>query len=124
MTLANRHELAPGEPIGPLADALTEADAGQITYLTRDGQPVAALVPIDQLTELQAAQDARDIAEAEAIRARPGPRVPQNVIEAMMDADDEAHDAMAAALDGRASEDVPPDSVRVMWEAVRARSLP
>jgi hypothetical protein len=42
----------------------------------------------------------------------------------MMDADDEAHDAMAAALDGRASEDVPPDSVRVMWEAVRARSLP
>jgi antitoxin (DNA-binding transcriptional repressor) of toxin-antitoxin stability system len=110
MTLANRHELAPGEPIGPLADALTEADAGQITYLTRDGQPVAALVPIDQLTE--------------AIRARPGPRIPHHVIEAMMDADDEAHDAMAAALDGRASEDVPPDSVRVMWEAVRARSLP
>jgi hypothetical protein len=82
MTLVNRHELTAGEPIGPLADALTEA---------------------------------------EAIRARPGPRIPQNVIEAMMDADDEAHDAMAAALDGRASDDVPPDSVRVMWEAVQPR---
>jgi hypothetical protein len=31
---------------------------------------------------------------------------------------------MAAELDGRTSDDVPPDSVRVMWEAVRARIFP
>jgi hypothetical protein len=71
---------------------------------------------------LQAAQDARDIAEAESIRSRPGPLVPQDVIEAMMDADDEAHNAMAAALDQKTREDLPPDSVRAMWEAVSARS--
>jgi hypothetical protein len=71
-----------------------------------------------------AAQDARDIAEAEAIRWHPAPRIPHDVIVAMMDADDDVHDAMAAALDSRASEDVPPDAVRDMWEAVKASSRP
>jgi hypothetical protein len=75
-----------------------------------------------RLTELQAAQDARDIAEAESVRSRPGPLIPQDVIEAMMDSDDETHDAMAAALDAHAAENLPPDSVRAMWEAVRAKS--
>jgi antitoxin (DNA-binding transcriptional repressor) of toxin-antitoxin stability system len=124
MTLARRHELRPNELIGPVADALAEAEAGQISYLTRDGQPVAALLSIGQLTDLQAAQDARDIAEAESIRARPGPLIPQDVIEAMIDAGDEAHDAMAAALDARVGEDLSPDSVRVIWDAVRSGSLP
>ena len=41
-----------------------------------------------------------------------------------MGADDDVHDAMAAALDAQAGEDLPPDSVRAIWEAVRARSLP
>jgi antitoxin (DNA-binding transcriptional repressor) of toxin-antitoxin stability system len=118
MTIAHGHELRTGEPIGPVADALAEAEAGQISYLTRDGHPVAALVSISQLRELQAAQDARDIAEAEAIRARPGPRIPQDVIEAMMNADDEAHNAMAAALDLYAEENVSPSSVRARWEAI------
>jgi len=124
MTPRHTHELRPGEPVGPVADALAEAEAGEISYLTRDGQPVVALVSVDELNELQAAQDARDIAEAESIRSRPGPLIPQDVIEAMMGADDGAHDAMAAALDAQAGEDLPPDSVRAMWEAVRARSLP
>ena len=124
MTPRHTHELRPGEPVGPVADALAEAEAGEISYLTRDGQPVVALVSVDELNELQAAQDARDIAEAESIRSRPGPLIPQDVIEAMMGADDDAHDAMAAALDAQAREDLPPDSVRAMWEAVRARSLP
>lgn len=41
MTLAHAHELWPGEPLGAVADALTEAEAeaGQISCLTRDGQP-------------------------------------------------------------------------------------
>ena len=124
MSRAHVHELRPGEPVGPVADALAEAEAGEISYLARDGQPVAALVSVDELAELQAAQDARDIAEAELISARPGPLIPQDVIEAMMDADDEAHDAMAAALDAHAAENLPPASVRAMWEAVKARSLP
>lgn len=124
MTPAHAHELRPGEPVGPVADALAEAEAGEISYLTRDGRPVVALVSVGELTELQAAQDARDIAEAGSIRSRPGPLIPQDVIEAMMGADDDVHDAMAAALDAQAGEDLPPDSVRAIWEAVRARSLP
>lgn len=121
MTLAHAHELRPGEPVGPVADALAEAEAGEISYLTRDGEPVAALISVGELTELQAAQEARDLAEAESIRSRPAPLIPQDVIEAMMSADDETHDAMAAALDAQARADLPPDSVRAMWEAVRAR---
>ena len=124
MTLAHAHELRPGEPVGPVADALAEAEAGEISYLTRGGEPVAALISVGELTELQAGQEARDIAEAESIRSRPGPLIPQDVVEAMMSADDEAHDAMAAALDAQSRADLPPDSVRAMWEAVRARSWP
>jgi antitoxin (DNA-binding transcriptional repressor) of toxin-antitoxin stability system len=123
MTL-RAHEIGPGEPLGAVADAVAEAEAGEISYLTRDGKPVVALVSIGELTELQALQDARDIAEAEAIRSRPGPLIPQDVIDAMMDADDESHDAMATALDAQAGKDLPPDSVRAMWKAVRDRSLP
>jgi antitoxin (DNA-binding transcriptional repressor) of toxin-antitoxin stability system len=124
MTPAHAHELRAGEPVGPVADAVAEAEAGEISYLTRDGQPVVALVSVGELAALQASQDAHDIAEAESIRSRPGPLIPQDVIEAMMGADDEIHDAMAAALDAQAGADLPPDSVRAMWEAVRARSLP
>jgi hypothetical protein len=123
MTLYS-HELRAGEPTGPVADALAEAEDGQISYLTRGGRPIAALVSIAELAELQAAQDARDIAGAEAIRGRPGPRTPHDVIVAMMDADDDVHDAMAAALDSLATEDVPPDAVRDMWEAVKTNFRP
>jgi antitoxin (DNA-binding transcriptional repressor) of toxin-antitoxin stability system len=114
------YELRAGEPTGPVADALAEAEDGQISYLTRGGRPVAALVSISELTELQAVQDARDIAVAEAIGVLPGPRIPQDVIAAMMDADDAVHDAMAAVLDSWAGQDVSPDAVRDMWEAIRA----
>ena len=122
MSLTHSHELTAGEPTGPVADALAEAEAGEISYLTRDGHAIAALVSVAELDELRASHDAVAIAEAEAIRARPGPQIPHDVIEEMMDADDLAHDAMAAALDARAGEDVPPKAVRAMWDAIKARS--
>jgi antitoxin (DNA-binding transcriptional repressor) of toxin-antitoxin stability system len=118
------HELRAHEPTGPIAAALADAEAGEISFLTRGGRPVAAVVSMGQLAEFQATQDSRDVAEAEAIRARPGPRIPHDVIEAMMDASDEVHDAMAAALDARSGEDLSPDSVRKLWETVRARRSP
>ena len=118
MSITHTHELSAGEPTGPMAEALAEVEAGQISYLTRDGQPVAALVSIDELAELQAAQDSADIAVAEAISSRPGPQIPHDVIEAMMNADDQAHDAMAAALDARKHEDIPPETVRAIWDAI------
>jgi antitoxin (DNA-binding transcriptional repressor) of toxin-antitoxin stability system len=55
MTLAHAHELRPGEPAGPVAEALAEAEAGEISYLTRDGEPVVALISVGELTELQVA---------------------------------------------------------------------
>lgn len=119
MSAAHAHELPVGEPGGAVADALAEVEAGQIAYLTRAGRPVAAMVPLTELVELQQASDAAAIAEAEAIRARPGPRIPHDVVEAMMDADDETHDAMAAALDARVGEDLSPVDVAALWETIR-----
>jgi antitoxin (DNA-binding transcriptional repressor) of toxin-antitoxin stability system len=121
MSITHSHELAASEPAGPVADALAEAEAGHISYLTRDGHPIAALLSMGELAELQAVYDAADIAEAQAIRARPGPRVPHDVIDEMMTADDPTHDAMSAALDACEGEDVSPEAVRVMWEAIKAR---
>jgi antitoxin (DNA-binding transcriptional repressor) of toxin-antitoxin stability system len=121
VSLTHSHELAAGEPTGPVADALAEAEAGEISYLTRDGHAVAALVSVGELDELRAVHDAVEVAETEAIRARPGPQIPHGVIEEMMDADDPTHDAMAAALDARAGEDVRPEAVRMIWEAIKAR---
>jgi antitoxin (DNA-binding transcriptional repressor) of toxin-antitoxin stability system len=114
------HELPPGESGGAIAEALAEVESGQIAYLTRAGQPVAALVPVSELAELQHMSDSAAIAEAQAIKARPGPQIPHEVVEAMMDADEDTHDAMAAALDARAGEDLPPEQVTALWEAIRA----
>ena len=61
------------------------------------------------------------IAHAVTIRARPGPRIPHQVVEAMMAADDATHDAMAAALDARAGMDPPPDEVTAIWEMISSR---
>jgi antitoxin (DNA-binding transcriptional repressor) of toxin-antitoxin stability system len=114
--------LPPGESGGAIAEALAEVESGHIAYLTRAGQPVAALVPLSELAELQHMSDSAAIAEAQAIKARPGgPRIPHEVVEAMMEADEATHDAMAAALDARVGEDLPPEQVSALWEAIRAR---
>jgi hypothetical protein len=75
---------------------------------------------VGELAELQAVHDAVDVAEAAALRARPGPRIPHDVIEEMMDADDPTHDAMGPALDARAGQDVPAEAVRALWQDVPA----
>jgi antitoxin (DNA-binding transcriptional repressor) of toxin-antitoxin stability system len=122
VSIAHSHELMADEPSGPVADAFADVEAGHISYLTRGGHPVAALVSVGELAELQAAHDAVEVAEVEAIRTRPGPQIPHDVIEAMIDADDATHDAMAAALDAHDGEDVSPAVVRVMWQAVQDQS--
>jgi hypothetical protein len=65
--------------------------------------------------------DSAVIAEAQAIKARPGPRIPHEVVEAMMSADEATHDAMAAALAGHVGEDLPPEQVTALWETIRTR---
>ena len=122
MSIVHSHELTADQPTGPVADAFADVEAGHISYLTRDGHPIVALVSVGELAQLQAAHDAIEVAEAEAIRARQGPQIPHDVIEAMIEADDATHDAMAAALDAHNGEDVSPEAVRVMWQAAQGRS--
>src|SRR5262249_20948804 len=95
MSAGHAYELPADDSGTAVADALAEVESGQIAYLTRAGQPVAALVSSPELIELQHAADTAASAEAEAIRARPGPRIPHEVLEAMMAADDSTHDEMA-----------------------------
>jgi antitoxin (DNA-binding transcriptional repressor) of toxin-antitoxin stability system len=121
MSTGYAYELPAGKPDDALADALADVEAGRISYLTRHGQPVAALVPVDELVELQHALDLVDLAEVETIKARGGPQIPHDVVEAMMAADDATHDAMAATLDARDSEHVSPDEVRAIWEMITTR---
>jgi len=46
--------------------------------LTRRGRPVAALIPIEELREIEAAEDAADIVAARAALADPAPRIPHD----------------------------------------------
>jgi prevent-host-death family protein len=49
------------KPEGEMATACDEvAQAGQRVVLTRDGQPWAAVVPVDDLAWLEALEDRRD----------------------------------------------------------------
>jgi antitoxin (DNA-binding transcriptional repressor) of toxin-antitoxin stability system len=121
MSAGHAYELPGQESDAAVAEALAVVQAGQIAYLTSAGQPIAALVPLGELTELQHAADALAVAEARAIASRPGPQIPHVVIEAMMNADDVTHDAMTAALDARAEQDMSPDEVSVLWESISAR---
>src|SRR5919201_1841699 len=51
------------------ADAVREAAAGEVVYLTRGGTPIAAVVPADAAAYLEALEDAADVIAAR--RARP-----------------------------------------------------
>jgi len=121
MSAGHAYELPVEEPDAAVAEALAEVQAGQIAYLTRAGQPIAALVPPGELTALQHAADAHAIAEAHAVAARPGPQIPHVVLEAMMTADDATHDAMAAALDAHAEQTMSADEVVALWEMINTR---
>jgi len=58
--------------------------------LTEHGTAVAAIVSVADLDELQRTQDAADLAECRAIKARSGPGVPHEQFMAILDAEDAA----------------------------------
>ena len=58
-----------------LADRIHDAEEGTPTVITRNGEPVAALVPIADLNALEEAADLLLAREAEAALAEGGPTV-------------------------------------------------
>ncbi|QCW77961.1 type II toxin-antitoxin system Phd/YefM family antitoxin [Streptomyces sp. S6] len=58
-----------------LADYINSAEKGTPTVITRNGEPVAALVPIADFDALEEAADVLLAREAEAVLAESGPTV-------------------------------------------------
>lgn len=78
MSAAHDFELAPHT--GVPAEAIDAAVGGEVVYLTRNGQPIAAIVPTDVATAgtgaLEALEDADDVRAARAALADPEPSIP------------------------------------------------
>ena len=58
------------------ADAVREAAAGEVVYLTRNGAPVAAVVPAEAAEYLEALEDAADAIAARRALADDAPSIP------------------------------------------------
>jgi len=64
-------------PVSPAVEQAVElARRGVVTHLTINGERVAAIVPESVLDALRAAEDAEDIAEADAAMEEPGESIP------------------------------------------------
>jgi prevent-host-death family protein len=70
------------------ADAVREAAGGEVVYLTRNGTPVAAVVPADAAEYLEALEDAADIIAARRALAEQAPSVPADQVWAELGVDD------------------------------------
>jgi antitoxin Phd len=68
-----------------VAHAVAEARRGVITHLTYHGERVAAIVPESVIEALRAAEDAEDVAEAEAAMDEPGDSIPWEQVRAELD---------------------------------------
>jgi hypothetical protein len=74
------HDLPADSP--SVAAAVENARQGVITHLTVAGERVAAVVPESLIEALRAAEDAEDIAEADAAWDEPGESIPLEELEA------------------------------------------
>lgn len=68
-----------------VAAAVENARHGVITHLTIAGERVAAIVPESLIEALRAAEDAEDIAEADAAMDEPGESIPWDQLKAELD---------------------------------------
>jgi len=82
VTSAHAYELSPHA--SPPAEAVEAAEHGQVVYLTRNGEPIAAIVPADVAAAgaaaVEALEDAEDIRAARAALAEPGPDIPMSQV--------------------------------------------
>ena len=78
MSAAHDFELLPHTAVP--AEAVDAAEHGHVVYLTRNGEPVAAVVPADVAAAgaaaIEALEDAADIRAARVARDEPGPNIP------------------------------------------------
>jgi antitoxin Phd len=83
-TIVNVSESARDLPISGAAveEAVELARHGVITHLTIHGERVAAIVPESVLEALRAAEDAEDVAEADAAMDEPGRSIPWEQVKA------------------------------------------
>jgi prevent-host-death family protein len=70
----DHYELPPDDTVP--ADAVRDAAAGDVVYLTRNGAPVAAVVPAEAAEYLEALEDAADVIAARRALADGAPSVP------------------------------------------------
>jgi prevent-host-death family protein len=74
-------ELPISEARDHLGEIVSKAEhAQERTVLTRHGKAVAAVISIDDLRELEAAEDEADLAAAQEALAMPEPRVPHREV--------------------------------------------
>lgn len=74
-------------PISAARDQLSEvvnaaAYGGEITYVTRRGRRLAAIVPASLIDAIRAQEDAEDVREADAAMAEPGESIPWETVKA------------------------------------------
>ena len=78
MSAAHDFELAPHAAVP--AEAVDAAEHGHVVYLTRNGEPIAAVVPADVAAAgaaaIEALEDADDIRAARDARNESGPTIP------------------------------------------------
>ncbi|HWE89519.1 MAG TPA: hypothetical protein VG317_08675 [Pseudonocardiaceae bacterium] len=77
-TAAHAFEVPPHS--AALAQAIDAAEHGEVVYLTRNGEQIAAIVPTQVATAgaaaIEALEDAEDIRAARAALAEPGDPIP------------------------------------------------
>lgn len=74
MASSHAYELLPHTSVP--AEAVDTAEHGQIVYLTRNGEPIAGIVPANMGAQIEAAENTEDLDAALAAREEPGNPVP------------------------------------------------
>ena len=74
-----------GDDPGAVERLAHAAHDGEVIYLTRAGERVAAVVPADLAEELERLEDEHDVRTAEEALAEPGDSVPWEQVKAELD---------------------------------------